>query len=129
MGFVNIIAIDRSNPERAVRSMQRAREIVDEGYSFGVFVEGTRALPGELLPFKKGAFHLAMQTKVAIVPVAIKKTDTLMPKRVSLAYAGEIEVVIMPPIETVGKTMDQIGELLLQTRTAIANELLVNEST
>src|SRR6478672_2043816 len=37
MGFVNIIAIDRSNPESAKRSMQRAREVVDEGYSFGVF--------------------------------------------------------------------------------------------
>ena len=123
MGFVNIIAIDRSNPERALRSMQRAREIVDEGYSFGVFVEGTRAMPGELLPFKKGAFHLAMQTQVAIVPVAIKNTDSMMPKKGGLAYRGEIEVVLMPAIETAGKTMEQIADLLLQTRAAIANEL------
>src|SRR5687768_2218149 len=72
MGFVNIIAIDRSNPERARLSMEKARRVLENGYSFGVFAEGTRGLPGELLPFKKGAFHLALQTGAPIVPVAIK---------------------------------------------------------
>jgi len=123
MGFVNVIAIDRSNAERALRSMERARQIVEEGYSFGVFVEGTRAMPGELLPFKKGAFHLAVQTQAPIVPVAIKNTDRLMPKNDSVAYAGEIEVVVLPPIPAAGKTTDHIMELLLRTRAAIAQEL------
>jgi 1-acyl-sn-glycerol-3-phosphate acyltransferase len=53
MSFVNIIAIDRTNAESARRSMDKAREVMNSGYSFGVFVEGTRAMPGELLPFKK----------------------------------------------------------------------------
>ena len=91
MSFVNIIAIDRSNPERALRSMEKAREVMADGYSFGVFVEGTRAMPGELLPFKKGAFHLALQMQAPIVPVAIKNTDWMMGKRTGVAYAGEIE--------------------------------------
>lgn len=56
LGFVNIIAIDRSNPERALASMKKAKAVMDQGYSFGVFVEGTRGLPGELLPFKKVLF-------------------------------------------------------------------------
>src|SRR6476469_6866416 len=47
MGFVNIIAIDRTNPESAKRSIDRAREVMEQGYSFGVFAEGTRAMPGE----------------------------------------------------------------------------------
>ncbi len=71
MSFVNIIAIDRSNPERALASMKKARDVMEDGYSFGLFVEGTRAMPGELLPFKKGAFHLAIQMQAPIVPVAI----------------------------------------------------------
>lgn len=124
MGFVNIIAIDRSDPERAVASMKKARDVMDQGFSFGVFVEGTRAMPGELLPFKKGAFHLAMQTDAPIVPVAIKNTDWMMGKRSSLAYAGEIEMVLLPPIETAGLTeKDDLTELLLKTRAAIASEL------
>lgn len=123
MGFVNIIAIDRSNPERAMRSMQRAREVVDEGYSFGIFVEGTRAMPGELLPFKKGAFYLALQTQVPILPVAIKNTDRMMAKKAGVAYPGEVEVVIKPSIPTFGKTAEDVNDLLLQTRSAIAAEL------
>ena len=121
MGFVNIIAIDRSNAERALQSMEKARHVMDSGFSFGVFVEGTRALPGQLLPFKKGAFHLAMQTGSPIVPVAIKNTDWMMGKRTGVAYPGTIEMVMLPPIETKGS--DDIMPLLLKTRDAIAAEL------
>jgi 1-acyl-sn-glycerol-3-phosphate acyltransferase len=123
MSFVNVIAIDRTNPERARESMEKARKVMDHGYSFGVFVEGTRAMPGELLPFKKGAFHLALQTGAAIVPVAIRNTDWMMGKRTGVAYAGEIEMVLLQPIETAGKTSDDVMELLLETRKAIAIEL------
>jgi 1-acyl-sn-glycerol-3-phosphate acyltransferase len=123
MSFVNIIAIDRSNPERAVHSMEKARKVMNDGYSFGVFVEGTRAMPGELLPFKKGAFHLALQTGAPIVPVAIKNTDWMMGKRTGVAYAGEIEMVLLPPLSTAGKNEDDVMALLIETRKAIANEL------
>jgi len=123
MSFVNIIAIDRTNAERALASMQKARDVMDNGYSFGVFVEGTRAMPGELLPFKKGAFHLALQTGAPIVPVAIKNTDWMMGKRTGVAYSGEIEMVLLPPIQTAGKSADDVMKLLLATRESIANEL------
>lgn len=124
MNFVNIIAIDRSNPERAMRSMKKAREVMDKGYSFGVFVEGTRAMPGELLPFKKGAFHLAFQTNSPIIPVAIKNTDWMMGKRTGVAYSNEIEMVLLPPIETDGRDPDtELMAVLNETRAAIAAEL------
>jgi 1-acyl-sn-glycerol-3-phosphate acyltransferase len=124
MGFVNVIAIDRTDPEMAKRSMDRAREVMEEGYSFGVFAEGTRAMPGELLPFKKGAFHLAFQTSSPIVPVAIRNTDVLMGKRTGLLYPGEIEMIILPPIDINGKTAQKdLMDVLVSTRTAIAEEL------
>ena len=120
MGFVNVIAIDRSNPERARQSMEKARQVVHDGYSFGVFVEGTRAMPGELLPFKKGAFHLALQTGVDIIPVAFKNTDRLMGKKTGILHPGTIDVVLMPPIRTEGR---ELMEILLETREAVAREL------
>lgn len=120
MGFVNVIAIDRSNAERARQSMAKARQVVDDGYSFGVFVEGTRAMPGELLPFKKGAFHLALQTGVDIIPVAFKNTDRLMGKRSGVLFSGPIEMTLLPPVRSEGRT---VMELLLETRAAIAEEL------
>ncbi len=124
MSFVNIIAIDRSNPERALLSMGKARDVMRQGFSFGVFAEGTRAMPAELLPFKKGAFHLALQTDSPIIPVAIKNTDWMMGKKTGVAYSGEIEMVILPPVEASGlNAEDDLMDLLIKTRTAIAAEL------
>ena len=123
MGFVNIIAIDRTNPERARRSIERAREVMERGYSFGVFAEGTRAMPGELLPFKKGAFHLALQTNAPIIPVAIRNTDWMMGKRMGVSYPGTIEMILGTPIDTADMTEKDIPQLLLRTRDIIADEL------
>jgi len=123
MGFVNVIAIDRSNPERARQSMEKARQVVNDGYSFGVFVEGTRAMPGELLPFKKGAFHLALQTGVDIIPVAFKNTDRLMGKKTGVLNFGAIEMVLLPPVRTKGR---ELMDILLETREAVARELAAN---
>jgi 1-acyl-sn-glycerol-3-phosphate acyltransferase len=123
MGFVNIIAIDRSNAEKALQSMRKAREVMDDGYSFGVFTEGTRAMPGELLPFKKGAFHLALQTDAPIIPVAIKNTDWMMGKKQGVAFPGTIEMVLLPPIETHAAENEDLMAVLRKTREAIAEEL------
>lgn len=117
MGFVNVIAIDRSNPERARESMEKARQVMEDGYSFGVFAEGTRAMPGELLPFKKGAFHLALQTNSRIIPVAIQNTDRMMGKRSGVLFPGTIKVTLLPPVETEGR---DVMDILIETRGAIA---------
>jgi len=77
------MAIDRSNRESAISTTEAAAKRIQSGVSFGVFVEGTRAKPGELLPFKKGAFYMAKQTGVPVVPVAIKNSDVLMGKELA----------------------------------------------
>lgn len=124
MHYVNVFSIDRSNPDRARRSMEKARRVVEQGFSFGVFAEGTRAMPGELLPFKKGAFHLALQTGTRIAPVAIRNTDWMMGKRTGVAYPGTIEMVLLEPIETAGSNGPrEVTEILSDTRAAIAAEL------
>jgi 1-acyl-sn-glycerol-3-phosphate acyltransferase len=126
MGFVNILAIDRTNRERAIETVRAATERIRSGISFGVFAEGTRARPGEILPFKKGAFHMAIDAGVPVVPVAIKHTDVLMGKGTGLARSGTIEMVILPPIETRGLSTEReedVARLISRTRTQIAAEL------
>ena len=124
MGFVNVMAIDRTNRESAIRTTEAAAQRIKSGVSFAVFVEGTRAKPGELLPFKKGAFYMARQAGVPVVPVAIKNSDVLMGKGTGEARSGEIEMVFMKPIDTVGLTSDDdIDRLITTTRTLIAKEL------
>ncbi len=96
MGFVNIMAIDRTNRESALRTTKAATDRLRDGVSFGVFAEGTRARPGELLPFKKGGFYMAVEAGVPVVPVAMKYTDELMGKGTGTARPGTMEMVILP---------------------------------
>ncbi len=124
MGFVNVMAIDRTNRELAIKTAAAAAKRIQSGISFAVFVEGTRAKPGELLPFKKGAFYMAKQAGVPIVPIAIKNSDSLMGKGTGEARSGTIEMVIMKPIPTNNvSTDDDINELITASRGAIAQEL------
>jgi len=126
MGFVNVMAIDRTNRESAIRTAEAAARRIQSGVSFGVFVEGTRAKPGELLPFKKGAFYMAKQAGVPVVPVAIKNSDLLMGKGTGEARSGTIEMVIMPPVGTSQLEDDKdIAALIHDIRQSIVRELQV----
>ena len=124
MGFVNIMAIDRSNRERALKTVRAATERIRSGVSFGVFAEGTRARPGQLLQFKKGAFYRAAETGASIVPVAFKNTDVLMGKGEGTARPGTIEMVILAPIETKGlSTEEEVRRLCDEAHARVAEEL------
>lgn len=124
MSFVNIMAIDRSNRERAIKTMKAATDRIRAGVSFGVFAEGTRAPVGEMLPFKKGAFYMAIEAGVPIVPVAIKNTDRLMGKGTGVSRPGTIEIVFMPPVETNGYATDEeVVDLIEIVHGQIAREL------
>src|SRR2546428_1190447 len=124
MGFVNVIAIDRSNRERAVESLKIATKRLRSGISFGVCPEGTRARPGEMLPFKKGAFHMAVQAGVPVVPVALKNSDVLMGKGTGEAWPGTIDMVMLPPVDTSWvMSDDDLAALARQVQNSIMREL------
>lgn len=124
MGYVNVLAIDRSNRERALQTTQVATDRLRSGISFGVFAEGTRAKPGELLPFKKGAFYMAAQAGVPVVPVAIKNTDVLMGKGTGVAKPGDIEIIFLEPISTTNvKSDEDVNRLIEKVHILVAHEL------
>jgi 1-acyl-sn-glycerol-3-phosphate acyltransferase len=76
------------------------------------------------LPFKRGAFSVAIETQTPIVPVAVKNSDYLMGKKTGVAYPGTIEIVFLSPIETAGLTVENDMETLRDhTRALVANEL------
>src|ERR1044071_386546 len=130
MGYCTILAIDRSNNERAVQTMREATDRLRSGISFAVFAEGKRAGRDALLPFKKGGFYMAMEAGVPIVPVAIKNTDVLMGKGTGEARPGTIEMAILPPVETAGLSTDEdIERLIALVHASIADELGVGEDS
>lgn len=123
MQWVNILPIDRSDPQKAYQTMDVIRQKLEEGISFVVFAEGTRALPAELLPFKRGAFSLAIETGRPIIPVAIRNSDNLMGKKTGVAAPGIIEVVFLPPISTENVSVEDFEPLRDKARAMVAAEL------
>jgi len=114
---LGMVPIDRDRPERAIEALNRAG---DESESLVIFPEGKRSRSGQLLPFKSGAFVLAIQTGLPIVPVVCRGTRRLMPRGSRLAVVpGEVEIVIDEPIPTAGLTYDDRDELAARVRAVI----------
>jgi len=99
MRMADFIPVNRSNREAAIGSVREAANVVRKGLDLLVFPEGTRSRDGRLLPFKKGSFHLAMDTGVPIVPVTILGTEALLPKGSVLARPGKVSIVFHAPID------------------------------
>lgn len=93
------ILIDRRNPKRAIKSIQRAIEKIKSGVSVLVFAEGTRSIDGKLLPFKRGGFMLAIKSNIPIIPVTILGSHMIMPKHKLEINPGIIEILIDNPIK------------------------------
>jgi len=101
------IMVDRSSPMAMARSVVEARKRLCNGMSLVVFPEGTRTIDGKMLPFKKGAFKLAMDFKLPLVPITIDGAYKILPRtsKFDVKY-GKIILTIHRPImpNTVGKT-------------------------
>ena len=92
------VPVDRTNLQEAIKSLNRAAAIVRGGVSMIIFPEGTRVTTGELLPFKKGVFIMALKAGQPIVPVAISGTRFIQPRGSFQVRPGPVKVVIAPPI-------------------------------
>lgn len=93
-----LVPVDRSNREAAIESIHRAAEVLRHGISMTVFPEGTRSKDGRLLPFKKGPFHLAIESGAPVVPMSISGTETMMKKGCWKIGTGTATVVFHTPL-------------------------------
>jgi 1-acyl-sn-glycerol-3-phosphate acyltransferase len=117
------IAIDRSNKETAIASLNQAKNKLLNGWSMLIYPEGTRTPDGNLLPFKKGPFMMAVQTGLPILPVTSNGAFKILPKKTVAFRPGRITLTIGKPIITEGLTEDDVPWLMEQTRSAIESNL------
>ena len=84
-----------------------------------IFPEGTRGFAGELLPFKRGGFLLAIQTRMPVVPVTIRGSGAVLPKGGWRIQGGEIEVIVSKPISVDQYRVENLNHLMIQVREQI----------
>ena len=103
------IEVDRANHVRAIKSIERAKELIRDGVSVWLAAEGTRSYDGRVGPLKKGGFHLATETDTPIVPVAIRGTIDILKRGTKVMNKGKhVEITIGAPIAVEGRSMDSL---------------------
>lgn len=120
------ISIDRSNRQQAFAAYEEAAAYIRAGLSAVIFAEGTRSRTGELQPFKKGPFVLALASQVPIIPVYVAGTFTLLPKGSLRIRPHPIAIMFGDPIPTTGLTYDDRERVMIASREAV--EQLRDES-
>jgi 1-acyl-sn-glycerol-3-phosphate acyltransferase len=114
------VSVDRGNREAAIAALDQAwREVKEEKLTMVLFPEGTRSPDGRLKTFKKGAFVLAVQGQVPLVPVAVLGSRAIMGKGDLKVRRGDILVRIGKPIQTEGATIRDRNRLLKECWEAI----------
>jgi putative phosphoserine phosphatase/1-acylglycerol-3-phosphate O-acyltransferase len=112
-----VVLIDRKNTASAIASMSPLVDAMRlEGKSVALSPEGTRSITDKLAPFKKGAFHLAMQAGVPIVPVVIHNSGDVQPKGDFLYHPGTVQVDVLAPIDTSGWSVETIDDHVAEVR-------------
>jgi len=119
-GFV---PVERGDREKALASIERGAQSIRTGNSFLIFPEGTRSRTGELLPFKKGGFIMAIRAQVPIVPVAISGGRAAMRKGSPIVRPVHVTVRIGRPVPTEGFGIEQRDELIARVRAEVQNLL------
>jgi 1-acyl-sn-glycerol-3-phosphate acyltransferase len=117
------IPIDRRNKESAMRSIEKGAKSIRDGSSFLIFPEGSRSRSGQMLPFKKGGFVMAIKAGAPIVPIAISGGRDAMQRGSSIIKPVRISIRVGQPVETAGVSLDD-RDLLIETVRARIEALL-----
>jgi 1-acyl-sn-glycerol-3-phosphate acyltransferase len=123
--LAGFVPLERGNRDQSLPAIEMAAGALRDGNSFLIFPEGTRSRSGELLPFKKGGFIMALKGQAPIVPVAISGTRDAMRKGSPWIRPVAVDVRFGAPIETAGLTLEDRDALVARVRDAVAALLRV----
>lgn len=115
--FCGTVFIDRLNREKAVDTMKNTAGIIlKRNVKLLVFPEGTRNHEGSMMPFKKGAFHLAVQAQIPILPVVFSSYAEFYNKKDNKFTTGKFIITCLPKIPTRGLTANDVTDLTENVR-------------
>src|SRR3954468_3223599 len=129
MWLAGDIPVMRGFGPSALEAMERCREVLRQRVSVMIFPEGTRSRTAELLPFKDGAFRLAVEAGVPILPLALSGTGTALPKHGWRFGRSAAHLRVLEPVDTAGLTLAdvpalkaRVRDLIVRTRDSLATE-------
>ncbi|MBN2032628.1 MAG: 1-acyl-sn-glycerol-3-phosphate acyltransferase [Deltaproteobacteria bacterium] len=114
------IGIERQDPRKAMKSMQKAAERIRKGASVLIFPEGTRSDEGKLQPFKPGGFHLALKSGCDIVPITITGSHRIAPKGSWSIRRGAIHINVGEAIPLKGRSRKNMREVMDEVKKAMS---------
>ncbi|MEK1904859.1 MAG: lysophospholipid acyltransferase family protein [Pseudomonas sp.] len=113
-------SVDRRNPQQARKDLECAQRMMESGIVLWAAPEGTRSRDGQLLPFKKGCFHLALDTNAVIVPIAFRGIHEVLPARTWRFNLGlPVQLHVGEPIDASRYSVEQLTELMAETRASM----------
>jgi putative phosphoserine phosphatase / 1-acylglycerol-3-phosphate O-acyltransferase len=122
--LAGVVFVDRKNAQDAIKAMEPlVAAIRRDGRSVCIAPEGTRTLTPVLGPFKKGAFHLAMQAGVPIVPIVIHNSGDVQPKTEFAMRPATVRVDVLPPVDTAGWRATTVDQHVRQVRNLFLRQL------
>lgn len=122
------IPVERERPHEALKSLEVACERIRSGTPVVLFPEGHRSRDGELRPFKRGPFFLAIKAAVPIIPITLNGTRHVLKPDTYHVRSGDTEMIVHPPIQTAGLSLDASDELSRRVRAQIASRFRLPSS-
>lgn len=116
------IGLDRRNTDQSIKNLRAAYAKLTDGWSVLIYPEGTRTLDGLLQPFKKGAFIIAVETGLPILPITNNGAYKVLPRGTLALTPGCVQVIVGKPIPTKGLTRDDVPALMEETRRRIESD-------
>jgi putative phosphoserine phosphatase/1-acylglycerol-3-phosphate O-acyltransferase len=114
--LAGVVYVDRGNRSQSRAALAPVVEKLRSGISLAMAPEGTRSATPTPGPFKKGAFHIAVQAEVPVVPVVIRNAGDIMWRASLVARPGTVDVTVLPPVPTVGLGPDEVDDLCERVR-------------
>jgi HAD superfamily hydrolase (TIGR01490 family) len=114
--LADVAFVDREDHARALKALEPAVQKLRNGISLAIAPEGTRSATPALGPFKKGAFHVALQAGVPIVPIVIRNSGELMWRGAATIRAGTVQIAVLPPVPTTGWAAGELDSRVHQVR-------------
>jgi 1-acyl-sn-glycerol-3-phosphate acyltransferase len=117
------IYIDRSSTQAAIDSLNAAKDDLADGSSIIMFPEGTRNSTNTLLPFKKGAFRMALDLGIPLLPITIMGTKDILPTKSLNLFPGKVKMIVHPPVDIKKYGQEDMEKLMADVKVIIEGPL------